>query len=75
MIDLREFISSEKLFDGRYRLLRALSTEGGTADVWLALDVNTIEKSAAENDESSGMLVAIKNYRSPNALRLVRPIQ
>ena len=68
MLDIKEYISSDKLFDGHYRLLRTLSTDGGTADVWLALDVNTIEKDAPENDESSGMLVAIKIYRPKNAL-------
>lgn len=74
MFDIKEFISSDKLFDNRYRLLRALSTEGGTADVWLALDVNTIdgypqdEDSPSVIDESSGIQVAIKIYRPKNAL-------
>ena len=68
MLDIKEFIASDKLFDGHYRLLRPLSTDGGTADVWLALDMNTIDKNADETDESSGMLVAIKIYRPKNAL-------
>ncbi len=68
MLDIKEFIASDKLFDVHYRLLRPLSTDGGTADVWLALDMNTIDKNADETDESSGMLVAIKIYRPKNAL-------
>ena len=68
MLDINEFIASDKLFDGHYRLLRPLSTDGGTADVWLAIDTNTIDKNADETDESSGMLVAIKIYRPKNAL-------
>lgn len=75
MIDIEEFASGEALFDGHYRLLRPLDTSGGTADVWLALDVNTIDNyfSQFEDDthvidESSGMLVAIKIYRPQNAL-------
>lgn len=77
MIHLREFAQSSELFDGRYQLLRPLSTAGGTADVWLALDVNTIdiEESLGDNDEvetsstdGTGMKVAIKVYRPKNAL-------
>ena len=74
MFDINEFIASDKLFDGRYRLLYALSTDGGTADVWLALDVNTIdgypqyEDSPYAVDESSAIKVAIKIYRPKNAL-------
>jgi serine/threonine protein kinase len=74
MLDIKEFLASNKLFDGRYRLLRALSTDGGTADVWLALDVNTIdgyplnEEDPMPIDESSGIQVAIKIYRPKNAL-------
>lgn len=66
---------NEKLFDGRYKLLKTLSTDGGTADVWLAIDVNTIDNpdllgEEAENlsPEERGMLVAIKIYRPKNAL-------
>ncbi len=74
MLDIEQFIQTDELFDGHYRLLRPLSIDGGTADVWLALDVNTIdnypsyEESAHAIDESSGMLVAIKIYRPKNAL-------
>lgn len=66
------FVNTEQLFDGHYQLLRPLSTEGGTADVWLAIDTNTIDSSVdseVELDNSdSGMLVAIKIYRPKNAL-------
>lgn len=62
------------LLDGRYRLLRPLSSAGGTADVWLALDTNTIdevyddEKDELVAEEASGIKVAIKIYRPKNAL-------
>lgn len=60
------------IIDGHYQLLRPLSTEGGTADVWLAIDTNTIDSSIDSKDEhtsrESGMLVAIKIYRPKNAL-------
>ncbi|MBR4365026.1 MAG: serine/threonine protein kinase, partial [Prevotella sp.] len=75
MIHLRDFAQSGELFDGRYKLLRPLSTAGGTADVWLALDVNTIDIDESLGDETdddsgagSGMKVAIKVYRPKNAL-------
>ena len=42
MIDLGQIAQRGELFDGRYKLLRPLSTEGGSADVWLALDANTV---------------------------------
>lgn len=62
------------IFDGRYKLIRPLSTDGATADVWLALDTNTIDTEYSddyeeqEQREDSGMLVAIKIYRPKNAL-------
>ena len=72
MIDIENFSKSNKLFDGHYQLLRPLSTDGGTADVWLAIDINTIDASVdvEENtvDQDTGMLVAIKIYRPKNAL-------
>lgn len=68
MLDFDKLIRTDQLFDGHYKLLRTLSTDGATADVWLALDVNTLDKNAEEGDESSGMLVAIKIYRPKNAL-------
>lgn len=76
MLKLEEFSKSNKLFDGHYKLIRPLSTEGGTADVWLAIDTITIDsyKGEADNgltaikDENTGMYVAIKIYRPKNAL-------
>lgn len=64
------------MFDGHYKLIRPLSTDGGTADVWLAIDTNTIdshlesdeEETGTSSDDNSGMLVAIKIYRPKNAL-------
>lgn len=68
MLDFDNLLRTDQLFDGHYKLLRTLNTDGATADVWLALDVNTLDKNADEGDESSGMLVAIKIYRPKNAL-------
>lgn len=74
MLDINEIINSDKLFDGHYRLIRPLNTEGGTADVWLAVDMNTIDGHSVYDeeslviDESSALLVAIKIYRPKNAL-------
>ncbi|MCD8202141.1 MAG: serine/threonine protein kinase, partial [Prevotella sp.] len=76
MLDINEFLKTNRLFDGHYKLLRALSTEGGTADVWLAIDINTIDVPldleedtiAGKGSDASGMLVAIKIYRPKNAL-------
>lgn len=72
MIEIREDESEKRIFDGHYQLLRPLSTEGGTADVWLAIDTNTIDSSIDSEDgtsnSESGMLVAIKIYRPKNAL-------
>lgn len=71
MTEIMDFERENKIIDGRYQLIRPLSTDGGTADVWLALDTNTIDSSfdseeSAERD--TGMLVAIKIYRPKNAL-------
>lgn len=72
--DIESFIEKGKLFDNRYKLLRPLSSDGGTADVWLALDANTIDEvyDEAEDDvvrqEESGIQVAIKIYRPKNAM-------
>jgi hypothetical protein len=75
MIDLEQLANRSELFDGRYKLLRPLSTDGGTADVWLAIDVNTIDNPLVEDEhekkekgDDTGMLVAIKIYRPKNAL-------
>lgn len=53
------------LFDGHYKLIKSLSTAGGSADVWLAIDVNTIDET---NDESKATKVAIKIYRPKNMI-------
>lgn len=44
MLDLEKLAESGDLFDGHYRLIRPLSTDGATTDIWLAVDMNTIEK-------------------------------
>ena len=43
MLDLEQFADTEELFDGHYRLLYPLSTDGATADIWLAVDTNTVD--------------------------------
>lgn len=69
MIDIEELAKNKDLFDKRYKLIKPLSTDGGTADVWLAIDINTIDTSCGEESTSdSGMYVAIKIYRPKNAL-------
>lgn len=70
MITISDYTKPGNLFDGHYQLLRPLSTDGGTADVWLAIDVNTVDMSADANvaEQNTGMLVAIKIYRPKNAL-------
>lgn len=75
MLDLRKYTDGNELFDGQYKLLHRLSEAGGTADVWLALAVKTIDTlgnfSDEDNslpDEESGMKVAIKIYRLQNIL-------
>ena len=72
MIDIEQFSLKGELFDGHYKLLHPLSTDGATADVWLAMDVNTIDADwgdiPREKSDDSGMLVAIKIYRPKNAL-------
>ena len=68
---------SGELFDGRYKLIRPLSTDGATADVWTALDSNTMNDTSQLNQidgltedeiETYGLVVAIKIYRPHNAL-------
>lgn len=34
--NLKKYIDEHKLFDNHYYLIRLLSQEGGTADIWLA---------------------------------------
>jgi serine/threonine protein kinase len=72
MLDMNRFVEHGELFDGHYKILRPLSTDGATADVWLAIDVNTIDTELSEEPEEknddTGILVAIKIYRPKNAL-------
>ncbi len=78
MIDLAQFAQESELFDGRYKLLRPLSTAGGTADVWLAVDASTVNDrerlfspqplTDEDVEELQGLRVAIKIYRPKNAL-------
>lgn len=65
MIDINEIFEQGKLFDGHYKLIESLSTAGGSADVWLAIDINTIDET---NDESKATKVAIKIYRPKNII-------
>lgn len=72
MLRIEEFAKTGELFDGRYKLLRTLSTEGGSADVWLAIDQNTIDEPLDDDERKDsgkgGIQVAIKIYRPKNAL-------
>ena len=73
-MDLKKYIEGKELFDGHYRLIKLLSEEGGTADVWLAENYESVDTTfSEENDdiirvEGTGVLVAIKIYRPQNAL-------
>lgn len=55
-MSIEHYYETGELFDGRYKLLRPLSTEGGTADVWLATDMNTID-APTEFDEDDVVYV------------------
>lgn len=79
MIDINNYTDEEGRFDGRYLLIRPLSTDGATADVWLSLDLNTISsidgekidqiaRMSDDEIEKLGLMVAIKIYRPQNAL-------
>lgn len=77
MLDIDKFADTGQLFDNHYKLIRPLNTEGGTADVWLALDTTTVsDKEALDKapflDDAKlselGLLVAIKIYKPKNAL-------
>ncbi|MBR6036804.1 MAG: serine/threonine protein kinase [Bacteroidaceae bacterium] len=77
MLDIEQFAESGELFDGHYKLIRPLSTDGATADVWTALDTNTMSDISQLNEiegltedeiEAYGLVIAIKIYRPHNAL-------
>lgn len=77
MLNIEDFADRNELFDGHYALIRPLSVDGATADVWLALDVNTVSVSvdvsevarlSEEELNKLGLIVAIKIYRPQNAL-------
>lgn len=74
MQDLSKYINGELLFDGHYRLIKLLSTEGGTADVWLAENYESVDTRISEDSDDivrvdgTGVLVAIKIYRPKNIL-------
>ncbi len=77
MLDIEQLALEGRLFDNQYILVRPLSKEGGSADVWLALDNNTAKAPDALKDVLTmddealsrlGLLVAIKTYRPKNAL-------
>ena len=74
MQDLSKYINGELLFDGHYRLIKLLSTEGGTADVWLAENYESVDTKISEETDDviridgTGVLVAIKIYRPRNIL-------
>jgi len=73
MFNIEDFAKTGELFDGRYKLLRTLNTDGGSADVWLAVDLNTVDSSPIDSGETSGgetggIQVAIKISRPKNAL-------
>ena len=65
MLDINLIFEQGTPFDGHYKLLSLLSTAGGSADVWLAIDLNTLDES---NDESRATKVVIKIYRPKNII-------
>lgn len=77
MLNVEDFADNSELFDGHYALIRPLSVDGATADVWLALDTNTVTEDVDVSDiarlqdseiDRLGLMVAIKIYRPQNAL-------
>lgn len=71
---LEKYIEGKELFAGHYRLIKLLSEDGGSADVWLAeIDESVDTTFSEEKDdivrlEGTGVLVAIKIYRPKNIL-------
>lgn len=74
MQELAKYTNGGELFDGHYRLIKLLSSEGGTADVWLAENYESVDMElSTETDDfvrldGTGVLVAIKIYRPKNLL-------
>lgn len=77
MFEISKYFPNGLPFDGHYQLLRPLSRDGATADVWLALDLNTVDVVTKEDengdvheekDLDSGLKVAIKIFRPKSAL-------
>ncbi|MCD8202941.1 MAG: hypothetical protein LUD48_04810, partial [Prevotella sp.] len=74
MEGLEKYIGGKELFAGHYRLKRLLSSEGGTADVWLAENAESVETEILEGTddvvrvEGTGVEVAIKIYRPKNIM-------
>lgn len=65
MLDIKDIFEKGLPFDGHYKLIDLLSTAGGSADVWLAIDLNTVDET---NDESRATKVVIKIYRPKNMI-------
>lgn len=65
MPDINEIFEKGLAFDGHYKLIELLSSAGGSADVWLAIDLNTVDESS---DESKATKVVIKIYRPKNLI-------
>lgn len=65
MLDINEIFEQGLPFDGHYKLIDLLSTAGGSADVWLAIDLNTVDDTC---DESKATKVVIKIYRPKNMI-------
>ncbi len=65
MLDINEIFEKGLPFDGHYKLIDLLSTAGGSADVWLAIDLNTVDETC---DESKATKVVIKIYRPKNMI-------
>ncbi len=65
MLNITDIFEKGLPFDGHYKLIDLLSTAGGSADVWLALDLNTLDELG---DESKATKVVIKIYRPKNMI-------
>lgn len=65
MLDINDVFEKGLPFDGHYKLIELLSTAGGSADVWLAIDLNTVDETS---DESKATKVVIKIYRPKNMI-------